>query len=224
MPALAFDLVRGETLEDFGDDAAVVAALRAGDDKVFAALLDRYHPSMLRVARGYVATREAAEDVVQETWLGVIKGLGSFEARSSLRTWIFRILVNRARSRGEREARSRPFSSLAAEGDEPAVDPARFVDSGRWAGFWSNPPAHHSVPEARVLAAEAGERLMAAVDRLPAGQRLVIVLRDLQGLAAPEVCELLSISEANQRVLLHRARSRVRAELERYLDDRVGVD
>lgn len=214
----------GSGLEGFGDDEAVVAALRAGDEKAFAALLDRYHPTMLRVARAYVATREAAEDVVQETWLGVIKGLAGFEARSSLRTWIFRILVNRARSRGEREARSRPFSSFGDEHDEPAVDPQRFVDSGRWAGFWSSPPSHHSLPEARVLAAEAGDRLMAAVDRLPAGQRAVIVLRDLHGLSGAEVCELLSLSDANQRVLLHRARSRVRTELERYLEDRVGVE
>jgi RNA polymerase sigma-70 factor (ECF subfamily) len=204
-------------------DAAVVAALRAGDEQAFAALLDRYHATMLRVARGYVATREAAEDVVQETWLGVINGIDGFEGRSSLKTWIFRILVNRAKTRGEREGRTRPFSSVVPDDGEPSVDPERFIDSGRWAGFWAAPPAHHSIPEARVLAGEAGQQLAHAVDELPDNQRLVISLRDIQGLTAPEVCELLSISEANQRVLLHRARSKVRAVLEGYLDDRVVV-
>jgi RNA polymerase sigma-70 factor (ECF subfamily) len=208
---------------DATGDAAVVAALRAGDELAFAALLDRYHGTMLRVARGYVATKEAAEDVVQETWLGVINGIDGFEARSSLKTWIFRILVNRAKTRGEREGRVRPFSSVVAEPGEPSVDPDRFIESGRWAGYWATPPAHHSLPEARVLAGEAGVQLADAVEKLPENQRIVISLRDIQGLSAPEVCELLSISEANQRVLLHRARSKVRAALEGYLDDRVGV-
>jgi len=210
---------------DLDDDALLVAALRAGDEAAFASLLDRYYDTMLRVARMHVATREAAEDVVQETMLGVIQGIDRFEARSSLRTWMFRILVNRAKTRGEREGRTRPFSSLTSEleGDDPAVDPDRFVAEGRWAGFWSAPPSAHQVPEASVLAAEAGDRLIAAIEALPPNQRTVITLRDVQGFSSAEVCELLDISEANQRVLLHRARSKARATLERYLDERVEV-
>jgi RNA polymerase sigma-70 factor (ECF subfamily) len=213
-----------ETQGEHGDDA-LVAALRGGDERAFAALIDRYYDTMLRVARMHVATQEAAEDVVQETFLGVIRGIDRFEARSSLRTWIFRILVNQAKTRGERESRTRPFSSFAAEleAGEPSVDPDRFVASGRWAGFWATPPVEHDVPEARVLAAEAGDRLVDAIDALPPNQRTVITLRDVQGLSAAEVCELLDISEANQRVLLHRARSKTRATLERYLDERVEV-
>lgn len=205
------------------DDAGIVAALRAGDEAVFAALVDRYHGPLMRVARDYVATKEAAEDVVQETWLGVINGIDRFEARSSLKTWIFRILVNRAQSRGEREARTKPFSSFVGDADDPAVDPDRFVDSGRWAGFWKSPPSACSIPEDNVLVAETGALLMAAVEALPASQRAVIELHDIQGLSSAEVCELLSLSEGNQRVLLHRARTKVRAALEEYLDDRAGV-
>jgi RNA polymerase sigma-70 factor (ECF subfamily) len=207
------------------DDREVVAALRAGDEKAFAALVDRYYDTMLRVARFHVATREAAEDVVQETFLGVIQGIDRFEGRSSLRTWMFRILVNRAKTRGEREGRTRPFSSFASEleADEPAVDPDRFLAEGRWAGFWAAPPAAGHLPEARVVAAEAGDRLIAAIQALPDSQRTVITLRDVQGCSSSEVCELLDISEANQRVLLHRARSKARTALEQYLDERVEV-
>jgi RNA polymerase sigma-70 factor, ECF subfamily len=207
-----------------GDDA-LVDALRAGDEAAFASLLDRYYDTMLRVARTHVATRESAEDVVQETFLGVIEGIDRFEARSSLRTWMFRILNNIAKSRGEREGRSRPFSSFATEvgADEASVDPDRFIASGRWAGYWATPPVGHDVPEVRVLAAEAGDRLVSAVKALPAAQRTVITLRDVKGLSAAEVCELLDISQSNQRVLLHRARSKTRATLEHYLDDRVEV-
>jgi RNA polymerase sigma-70 factor (ECF subfamily) len=188
-------------------------------------LLDRHYDTMLRVARMYVATRESAEDVVQETFLGVIRGIDRFEARSSLRTWMFRILVNQAKTRGEQERRTRPFSSVAAEleGREPSVDPDRFIATGRWEGFWATPPGGHDVPEARVLAAEAGDRLVSAIEELPPKQRIVMTLRDVKGLSATEVCELLEITEANQRVLLHRARSKIRAALERYLGERVRV-
>jgi RNA polymerase sigma-70 factor (ECF subfamily) len=206
------------------DESELLDALRRGDDRAFAGLIDCYHASMLRVARSYVATREAAEDVVQETWLGVIKGLDSFEGRSSLKTWIFRILVNRARTRGQREARSQPFSAIAFGGDEPAVDPARFYDSGRWVGFWSAPPTLHSPAEQQVIATEAGQQVLAAIGQLPDSQRVVITLRDVEGLSASEVCDLLDISEANQRVLLHRARTKARAALERYLDSPDGVE
>ena len=200
-------------------DARLVAALRAGDEGAFGELVDRYYGVMQRVARQYVATREAAEDVVQETFLGVIQGIGRFEGRSSLKTWMFRILVNRARTRGEREGRTRPFSALALglDHDEPAVDPGRFASEGRWAGYWSAPPSVAELPEASVLAAELGSELRVAIDALPPAQRTVLELRDVQGLTAAEVCELLDLSEANQRVLLHRARSKARAVLERGL-------
>jgi RNA polymerase sigma-70 factor (ECF subfamily) len=130
-----------------------------------------------------------------------------------------------ARTRGERENRTRPFSALTSEleSDEPSVDPDRFVSEGRWAGFWGAPPSAHHIPEAHVLAAEARDRLMAAIEALPPAQRTVITLRDVKGFSATEVCDLLDISEANQRVLLHRARSKARAALERYLDERVEV-
>jgi RNA polymerase sigma-70 factor (ECF subfamily) len=211
--------------EGGADDAALIAGLRAGDEQAFATLLDRYYATMLRVARLHVATAEAAEDVVQETFLGVIQGIARFEHRSSLRTWMFRILVNRAKTRGEREGRSRPFSFFAQEleSGEASVDPDRFVAEGRWAGLWAAPPVERNLPEARLLAAEAGERLTAAIDALPPAQRTVITLRDVEGLSAAEVCELLEVSEANQRVLLHRARSKVRSTLEDYLDQRVEV-
>ena len=207
------------------EDATLVAALRVGDEAAFAELVDRYYGVMQRVARQYVATREAAEDVVQETFLGVIQGIDRFEQRSSLRTWMFRILVNRAKTRGEREGRARPFSSFTAglADDEPAVDPDRFLTEGRWAGFWGAPPSAEHLPDAGVLAAELGDRLAAAVAALPDAQRTVLELRDIQGFTAAEVCDLLELSEVNQRVLLHRARSKARALLEGYLDERAGV-
>jgi RNA polymerase sigma-70 factor (ECF subfamily) len=206
------------------DESELLAALRRGDEHAFAGLIDRHHASMLRVARSYVATREAAEDVVQETWLAVIRGLDSFERRSSLKTWIFRILVNLARTRGQRDARSRPFSAIASGGDEPAMDPARFYETGRWAGFWSAPPTLHSPAEQQVIAAEASRHILAAIGQLPDSQRNVITLRDVEGLSASEVCDLLDISEANQRVLLHRARAKARDALERYMDSPDGVE
>lgn len=211
-------------LTDDGDEAVLVAALRAGDDQAFSSLLDRYYDTMLRVARLHVASREAAEDVVQETFLGVIQGIDRFEARSSFRTWMFRILVNRAKTRGQREGRTRPFSSFASELEPggPSVDPDRFVAEGRWAGFWAVPPAAQHLPEARVLASEVGDQLAAAIDALPPAQRLVLTLRDVNGLSSTEACDLLDITEANQRVLLHRGRTKVRASLESYLDEPVS--
>jgi RNA polymerase sigma-70 factor (ECF subfamily) len=201
------------------DDALLVAALRAGDETAFGELIERYYGVMQRVARQYVATREAAEDVVQETFLGVIQGIDRFEGRSSLKTWIFRILVNRARTRGEREGRTRPFSALTLglDVDEPAIDPDRFQAEGRWAGYWATPPPATELPEASVLVAELGNELRTAIDSLPPAQRTVLELRDVQGLSSAEVCELLELTEANQRVLLHRARSKARAALERGL-------
>jgi RNA polymerase sigma-70 factor (ECF subfamily) len=197
------------------DDAAVVAALRRGDEAAFAALIERYQASLLRLAMAYVATREQAEDAVAETWLGVLNGIDRFEGRSSLKTWIFRILVNRAKTKGVREHRSVPFSALEGDGDEhePAVDPARFRD-----GAWSAPPASwEDIPEERLLSAETRAVVDDAIAALPEMQRAVITLRDVRGFTAPETCDVLGITEANQRVLLHRARSKVRARLEDYL-------
>jgi RNA polymerase sigma-70 factor (ECF subfamily) len=207
------------------DDVVLVAALRAGDEVAFASLIDHYYDTMLRVARLHVPTLEAAEDVVQETFLGVIRGIDRFEARSSFRTWMFRILLNQAKTRGERERRTQPFSSFECEldADAPAVDPDRFRPGGRWAGFWCAPPSAHHLPEARVLAAEAGDQLAAAIGALPLAQRTVMILRDVHGFSAAEVCHLLDLSQGNQRVLLHRARSKARASLELYLGERVEV-
>jgi RNA polymerase sigma-70 factor (ECF subfamily) len=193
------------------DDRRVVAALRDGDERTFEELVGRYHGSLLRLALMYVRSRSAAEEVVQDTWLGVVRGLPSFEGRSSLRTWIFRILVNQAKTRGVRERRSVPFSSLGGD-DEPAVDPDRFLPDGGWAV----PPQPWGGPEAELLSAEAQDQVLRAIGELTPSQRDVITLRDVEGWSAAEVRDALGLSEANERVLLHRARSRVRARLEDY--------
>ena len=206
------------------EDARLVAALRRGDAAAFAMLLDLYHGSLVRVAMVYVRNHAVAEEVVQETWLGVIKGIDRFEGRSSLKTWIFRILTNTAKTRGEREGRSVPFSALSIdeESGEPAVDPERFLsaDAPRWADHWAAPPSSwDSVPEQRLLSKETLGRIQAAIETLPPVQRQVITLRDVGGWTSEEVCSLLDVSEANQRVLLHRARSKVRRVLEEYLGE-----
>jgi RNA polymerase sigma-70 factor (ECF subfamily) len=192
----------------------VVDALRAGDEAAFLALVHRYHPAMVRVATTFVGSRAVAEEVAQEAWMGVLAGVRLFEGRSSLKTWIFRILVNCAKARGVREARSTPLSSLAADDDEqgPAVPADRFRDEGLWAGHWAQPPAEWTDDQvaSRELLALVGE----ALALLPPAQRQVMTLRDVEGWEAPDVCELMGISEANQRVLLHRARSKVRAHVE----------
>ena len=203
-------------------DAALLAELRAGNEQAFARLVDRYHGSMVRVARAYVATNEAAEDVVQDAWIGIIKGLGRFEGRSSLKTWMFRILVNKAMTRGGRDARTVPFSSIGPS--DVSVDPGRFVATGRWAGWWQREDAVTTLPDRLVLSMEARAMVDAVIATLPANQRLVILLRDVQGLSAAEACDVLGVSEANQRVLLHRARTKVRAALEDYVGDRVGAE
>jgi RNA polymerase sigma-70 factor (ECF subfamily) len=203
-----------------GQEIALVEALRRGDEKAFASLIDMYHSSLLRLAMSYVATKEQAEDVVQETWLGVLNGIDRFEGRSSLKTWIFRILVNRAKTKGVRERRSVPFSSLESDADdkEPAVDPSRFQEGTRSSGYWSAPPeSWEGIPEDRLLSGETRAVVDDAIAMLPAMQRAVITLRDVRGFTAQEACEVLGLSEANQRVLLHRARSKVRAHLEEYL-------
>ncbi len=206
------------------DEADLLAALRRGDEAAFATLVQRHHAALLRLALVYVANPAAAEEVVQETWLGLLRGLPRFEGRSSLRTWLFRILVNRAKTRGQREGRSVPFSSLwrpEDDPDEPAVDPARFVPEGAsGAGHWvSLPQRWDEIPEQRFLAGETRAQIAAAIAKLPPAQQTVIFLRDIEGWSTPEVCNILGISETHQRVLLHRARAKVRRALETYLAD-----
>ena len=197
------------------EDAPLLDALRAGDERAFAALVDKYGPSLLRLAQLYVSSRAVAEEVVQETWLAVLTGIERFEGRSSLKTWLFRILTNKAKTRGQREGRTLPVSSLASDGDEDqtAVAVERFARGGAWA----TPP--RGVPEERLLAGETRARVEQAISALPPNQRAVITLRDVEGLSAEEACNVLGLSETNQRVLLHRARAKVRTALERYLED-----
>lgn len=198
------------------DDHALVQRLRAGDEAAFAELVDRYDRQLRRLARTFVRTDALADDVVQETWLAVINGIDRFEERSSLKTWVFRILVNRAKTRAVREARQVPFSSLATAEDQegPAVDPSVFDGNGAWTA----PPAQLDVePETQLLASELRGRLAEVVDTLPEQQRTVILLRDVAGLDGPEVAEALGVSEGNQRVILHRARTRVRDRLAEYV-------
>jgi RNA polymerase sigma-70 factor (ECF subfamily) len=202
-------------------EAALLERLRAGDEAAFEALVARHYATMLAVAQTYVKGRSVAEEVVQEAWLGVIKGLDRFEGRSSLKTWILSILVNQAKTRGTREARSVPFAALGPEGDEPAVDPDRFRSAdesypGHWRAFpgdWGRSAA------AAVQDRETLRLVMGAIAGLPEAQQAVIRMRDVEGYSSAEVCEALDVSEGNQRVLLHRARSRVRAALERHFDD-----
>jgi RNA polymerase sigma-70 factor, ECF subfamily len=193
-------------------ETSVVAALRDGDEETFRRLVREYGPSMLRVARMYVSSRAVAEEVVQEAWLAVLNGIGAFEGRSSLKTWIFRILTNIAKTRGQREGRSLPFSAVAGHEGEPSVDPDRFASDGQWA----SPPAAWT-PDERLLAAETLAVVADAIAKLPPSQALVITMRDVEGLSAEEARNALDISETNQRVLLHRARSKVRQALEDYM-------
>jgi RNA polymerase sigma-70 factor, ECF subfamily len=203
------------------EEADLVARLRAGDEQAFETLVDRHYGMMLAVARGYVRTRAIAEEVVQEAWVGVLNGIDRFEGRSSLKTWIMRIVANIAMSRGEREARSIPFSALAGEErDEPAVDPDRFRDeSDAFPGHWKAYPGNWaSLPDDALLGRETLDVVMRAIEELPDAQRVVITMRDVAGCTSDEVCGTLDVSEGNQRVLLHRARSHVRNALERHLD------
>ena len=202
-------------------DRELVAALRSGDETVFSLLVREHGPGMLRVARNYVSSQAVAEEVVQEAWLGVLRGLDGFEGRSSFKTWLYRILMNTAMSRGEREARTVPFSTLAGEAgdDEPAVDPGRFMTEGRWAGHWAVPPESWASPEPRLLEAEAREVIDRTIAQLPEAQAIVITMCDIEGFEPEEVCNVLEISLTNQRVLLHRARSQVRQALEDYMGE-----
>jgi RNA polymerase sigma-70 factor (ECF subfamily) len=199
-------------------DARLLEGLRMGDEAAFVELMREYGAGMLRVALMYVSSRAVAEEVVQEAWLGVLKAIGRFEGRSSLKTWLFRIVANTAKTRGVRESRSIPFSSLGGDGgDEPTVDPDRFLGSGeRFPGHWAVPPQAWA-PESQLLSQEAMDVIDREIDRLPPSQRAVITMRDVQGFTADEVCNALDLTETNQRVLLHRARAKVRGALEEYM-------
>ena len=219
---VALESISPETEAALPDDQVLVEALQRGEESAFVALVEAYQGLLIRLAMPYVAHRAMAEDVVQETWLGVLRGLDRFEARSSLKTWICRILVNRARTRAQRDGRLVPFSSFTAADEEagkPVVDPSRFHTSGHQAGHWmSMVQSWDDLPEESLLSDETRERVQAAIEALPANQRTVITLRDVEGWQASEVCASLEISEANQRVLLHRARGKVRQALERYFE------
>jgi RNA polymerase sigma-70 factor (ECF subfamily) len=206
------------------EDALLVDALRGGDEAAFVELVRRYGALMLRIARLYVPTRSVAEEVVQETWLGVLKGIDRFEGRSSFKTWLLRILTNIAKTRAEREGRSVPFSALAQaelETAESSVDPDRFFPQGeRWANYWSSSPTRfEDLPESQLLSSETFAVAREAIDGLPGAQRTVITMRDIAGFASEDVCEVLGLTEGNQRVLLHRARTRVRRALEQHLEE-----
>jgi RNA polymerase sigma-70 factor (ECF subfamily) len=196
----------GPTLRSVDTDADLLARLRAGDDGAFVTLVGRYNGSLLRLARTYVPSDAVAEEAVQETWMGVVRGVDRFEGRSSFKTWLFRILINRARTAGVREPRS-----VALADDEPAVDPARFTSGGAWAEPLQ--PWEADIDD-RLVAATWSKTLVQALDGLPPRQRAIVVLRDVEGLPSDDVCTVLGISEGNQRVLLHRGRSRLRSMLE----------
>jgi RNA polymerase sigma-70 factor (ECF subfamily) len=201
-------------------DAALLERLRAGDEAAFEQLVESYYGMMLSVAQSYVKTRAVAEEVLQDAWLGVIQGLNRFQGRSSLKTWIISIVINIAKTRGAREARTVPFTALAPAGEEAAVEPERFRGAGdAFPGhWWAYPSNWNERPDEVILGRETLQAVTEAIEQLPEAQRVVIAMRDVAGCSPEEVCETLELSEGNQRVLLHRARSRVRASLERHLD------
>jgi RNA polymerase sigma-70 factor (ECF subfamily) len=201
------------------DDTGLVEALRQSDEAAYRALVDRHSATLLRLASMYVSNKEVAADVVQETWIGVLQGIDRFEERSSLKTWICRILVNKAKTAAQREGRTITFSDLGDEAPGPAVDPERFHDQGPNRGKWSIAPQEWDRPEERLLSKETRAVVERAIAALPANQRLTITMRDIEDLSAADTCSALGISEGNQRLLLHRARSRVRAALEAYFSD-----
>jgi RNA polymerase sigma-70 factor (ECF subfamily) len=205
-------------------ELSLIEALRKGDEDAFGRLVDQYHARLRRVALLYVSSRAIADEVVQDTWVGVIQGIWAFEGRSSLKTWIFRILINLAKTRALREGRTVPLTGGGADdfgAPEAAVSPERFysADHPTEPGRWTTPPREmRTSPEGRLLSREAGEQLQRAIDALPPNQRIVITLRDIEGCSTEDVCNVLGIRETNGRVLLHRARARVRAALEPYLE------
>ncbi|MFZ5787127.1 MAG: RNA polymerase sigma factor [Acidobacteriota bacterium] len=193
-------------------DDTTIARLRAGDEGAFRELLARHHANLVRFARTFVSSPATAEEVAQETWLAVLQGLEGFEGRSSLKSWIYSILANRARTRAVRDGRLVLFSEMSGDEDEPAVDPARFDAAGHW--HLPPRPWDDLTPERLAASTQIRERLTAALEALPEAQRAVVMLRDIEGCSSEEACNVLGVSETNQRVLLHRARSRLRRALE----------
>jgi RNA polymerase sigma-70 factor, ECF subfamily len=208
----------------FADEAQLLESLRMGDECAFAAIVEEYGPTMMRLARLHVRERSVAEEVVQEAWLGMLRGIERFEGRSPLKTWLFRIVTNLAKTRGVREARSIPFSALAGaelEEEGPSIAPERFRGpDDRWAGHWAAPPVDWARPEEELLSAETRTVVVDAIAALPEVQRTVITLRDIEGWSTEEVCNALDVTETNQRVLLHRARTKVRRALDDYLQEK----
>jgi RNA polymerase sigma-70 factor (ECF subfamily) len=205
-------------------EADFIDRLRGGDEAAFVCLVTAYSASLRRLAMAFGSIDSVAEEVVQETWLAVLTGIARFEGRSSVKTWIFKILANRAKTRAIREKRTINFSELndSLEPDEPAVDPARFLPASHptWPGHWASPLNSWSASaEDAVVGRETMGVLQRELDRLPPAQRLVVALRDVEGWPAADVCEVLGLSETNQRVLLHRGRSRLRGVLESYFKD-----
>jgi RNA polymerase sigma-70 factor (ECF subfamily) len=221
-PSASLTLVAGSTIRGHiaASEADLVQRLRDGDERAFEAAVESLYPAMIAVARSYVRSLAVADEVVQDAWLGVIRGLEGFEGRSSLKVWVLQIVANIARKRAGREARSVPFSSFEHEGEEPAVDRGRFHGAGdRYPGHWKLYPTDwRTLPEVKLLAGETLELVQRAIEELPEAQRVVITMRDIAGCTAAEVCETLDISQGNQRVLLHRARAKVRSRLERHID------
>lgn len=214
---------------DFSDDGELVIALRTGDEGAFTWLLDRYHGSLHRTARMYVATDAQAEEVVQETWVAVLRGIDRFEERSSIKTWLYRILMNIARSRGAKESRTIPFSSALGamtDGAEPTFDADWFrpPTDPDWPGHWASFPLDwDQQPEARLLGGETLSFVAATIEKLPPAQREVLTLRDIEGWTSVEVCHALELTETNQRVLLHRGRAKLRGALESYFESSSAV-
>ena len=213
-----------QAVEPFGLTKAedqLIARLRRGDEGAFDKLVNQHHSTLIRMAMGYVADQAVAEEVVQDTWLAVIESLNRFEGRSSLRTWICGILIHKAKDRGVREKRHTTFSAFESYDDdsEEAVDPSRFQQTGEWAGHWAFPPQpwDEQTPEKLLASQQAVNAMQRAIDALPATLKEVLILRDVEGVEAKEVCELLKITETNLYVRLHRARERVRAAVETYL-------
>ena len=205
------------------DEEQLLSQLRQGDEEAFCTLVRRHTPSMTRVAMAFVSRRAVADEVVQETWLNVVRGLDGFEARSSLRTWIYAILGNCARRRAEQEQRLVPLSEIAADeasGDDAGVSRDRFFERGRWAGMWSTAVTRwDDLPEERLMSRELRTTLLETIDALPRVQRAVITLRDIEGWSPEEVCNYLGVANGNQRILLHRARAAARSAIERYLEE-----
>jgi RNA polymerase sigma-70 factor (ECF subfamily) len=206
---------------NFENELVLIAALRQGDEAAFMWLVDKYHLSLVRLATLFVKDQAVAEEVAQEAWIGVLRGIDRFEGRSSLKTWLYRILTNTAKTRAQRENRSIPFSALgdAEEPIGPSVEPDRFLppNDPQWPNHWAiDPRPWNDVPEERFQSKETQQIIQAAIEKLPVQQREVMTLRDIEGWSSTEVCNALEISETNQRVLLHRARSKVRQALEQY--------